>query len=122
MPGRSSSRSRSRPSSASGSRRLRTPRDRLPTPRFPLARTLVTMPIMSSTPLTTLPTGADVVAPRKAWLDQPDDDLLAWLAERGQPRMRLRQIQRWIVVGRAESFEQMSDLPKNLREELAREF
>jgi len=80
------------------------------------------MLFMSSITLSLLSTSADGVAPRKAWLDQSDDDLLAWLAAHGQPKMRLRQIQRWIVAGRAESFEQMSDLPKNLRLELDTEF
>jgi 23S rRNA (adenine2503-C2)-methyltransferase len=36
--------------------------------------------------------------------------------------MRARQIRRWIFAGRAESFEQMTDLPHRLRQELAAEF
>lgn len=36
--------------------------------------------------------------------------------------MRARQIRRWLVAGRAESFEQMSDLPLRLRQALATEF
>lgn len=48
--------------------------------------------------------------------------MLAWLDEREQTSLRARQIQRWLVVGRATSFEQMSDLPKRLREELAAAF
>jgi 23S rRNA (adenine2503-C2)-methyltransferase len=55
-------------------------------------------------------------------LDQPEDALRAWLAERGQPPMRGRQIRRWVFAGRAASFEQMSDLPKGLRQELAEAF
>jgi 23S rRNA (adenine2503-C2)-methyltransferase len=55
-------------------------------------------------------------------LDLPADDLRDWLQERGQPPMRARQILRWIVAGRAESFEQMTDLPLSLRRELAAEF
>src|SRR5947209_11745532 len=45
--------------------------------------------------------------------------LVAWLAERGQPPLRARQIRRWVVAGRAESFAQMTDLPRGLRDELA---
>jgi 23S rRNA (adenine2503-C2)-methyltransferase len=36
--------------------------------------------------------------------------------------MRGRQVRRWIVQGRAESFDEMSDLPRNLRAELTKEF
>jgi len=36
--------------------------------------------------------------------------------------MRARQIRRWVMGGRAESFDQMSDLPKGLRIELAEHF
>jgi 23S rRNA (adenine2503-C2)-methyltransferase len=55
-------------------------------------------------------------------LDVSGEELRAWLAERGQPGMRGKQIRRWILEGRAESFEQMSDLPKELRPELAAHF
>src|ERR1051326_4524591 len=51
----------------------------------------------------------------QAILDVAPSELTAWLAERGQPRMRLKQIRRWLVLGRAESFEQMTDLPQSLR-------
>jgi 23S rRNA (adenine2503-C2)-methyltransferase len=47
------------------------------------------------------------------------DELLAWLAARGQPPLRARQVRRWVVAGRAESFDQMTDLPRPLRAELA---
>src|SRR5262245_31548784 len=58
----------------------------------------------------------------RAWLDTPADELRAWLAERGQPPMRLRQIHRWLFAGRADSFARMTDLPLGLRDELADEF
>src|SRR5262249_44714420 len=45
--------------------------------------------------------------------------LVDWLATRGQPPLRAKQIRRWIVAGRAESFDAMSDLPLTLRAELA---
>src|SRR5580698_2441288 len=55
---------------------------------------------------------------RRAWLDVPKDDIAAWLAERGQPAMRARQIWRWLFAGRAETFAAMTDLPAALRREL----
>jgi 23S rRNA (adenine2503-C2)-methyltransferase len=60
-------------------------------------------------------------APRPL-LDVPAEELRAWLAERGAPPMRLRQIRRWLLAGGAESFERMTDLPKPLRKELAAAF
>jgi 23S rRNA (adenine2503-C2)-methyltransferase len=52
-------------------------------------------------------------------LDVPLEALRAWLAERQQPPMRVGQIRRQILANRATSFEEMSDLPKDLRTELA---
>ncbi|HEV3146426.1 MAG TPA: 23S rRNA (adenine(2503)-C(2))-methyltransferase RlmN [Gemmataceae bacterium] len=57
-----------------------------------------------------------------AVLDQSADAVRAWLAAHDQPAWREKQIRRWIVANRAESFEQMSDLPKDLRPELAKAF
>jgi 23S rRNA (adenine2503-C2)-methyltransferase len=48
--------------------------------------------------------------------------LKTWLAERGQPAFRAAQIRKWVFDSRAESFEAMSDLPKQLRADLAAEF
>jgi 23S rRNA (adenine2503-C2)-methyltransferase len=59
-----------------------------------------------------------VLAPR-AILDAPDAALHDWLAERRQPPLRVRQIRRWIIAGRAESFAAMTDLPLELRYDLA---
>ena len=67
-----------------------------------------------------LPTTASTPLP--ALLDQSADDLKRWLAERGEPPMRAGQIRRWVLQGRATAFDQMSDLPKRLREELAAAF
>jgi 23S rRNA (adenine2503-C2)-methyltransferase len=36
--------------------------------------------------------------------------------------MRAKQIRRWLIVGRAESFDQMTDLPLTLRQSLAAQF
>jgi 23S rRNA (adenine2503-C2)-methyltransferase len=45
-----------------------------------------------------------------------------WLGVHDQPPMRARQIRRWLFQGRAESFEQMTDLPRDLRNALAAAF
>ncbi len=59
---------------------------------------------------------------KPAILDQSPEQLREWLAERGEPPMRAKQIRRWILQSRAEQFEQMTDLPKGLRTELAEHF
>jgi 23S rRNA (adenine2503-C2)-methyltransferase len=48
--------------------------------------------------------------------------LPAWLAERGHAAYRAAQIRTWLFGGRVESFEEMTNLPKPLREQLAQEF
>jgi 23S rRNA (adenine2503-C2)-methyltransferase len=57
-----------------------------------------------------------------ALLDLKRDDLLAWLAARCQPALRARQIYRWLLARRAESFAEMTDLPLNLRQALVADF
>ena len=57
-----------------------------------------------------------------ALLDQSPDALRAWFADRGQPALRVKQVRRWVLAGRAESFDQMSDLPRELRAALANHF
>ncbi len=61
-------------------------------------------------------------APRRGLLELSSEELLAWLGQRGQPALRARQLRRWALAGRATSFEQMTDLPLRLREELAADF
>jgi 23S rRNA (adenine2503-C2)-methyltransferase len=58
----------------------------------------------------------------RALLDLTTEELRDWLQGQEAPPMRARQIRRWLVAGRAESFEQMSDLPLRLRQALAAEF
>jgi len=55
-------------------------------------------------------------------LDVTESQLRTWLAECGQPGYRAAQIRKWIFAHRVDSFEEMSDLPKSLRKELAEEF
>ncbi len=79
-----------------------------------------------SAPLPLLASGAPESAaplpPKPGILDVPVDTLRAWLQERGQPPMRVGQIRRQVLAGRATTFEAMSDLPKQLRAELAESF
>jgi 23S rRNA (adenine2503-C2)-methyltransferase len=49
----------------------------------------------------------------------PAPELARWLAERGHPAYRARQIGQWIYQRRAVEFAQMTDLPRPLREALA---
>ncbi|HVS37341.1 MAG TPA: 23S rRNA (adenine(2503)-C(2))-methyltransferase RlmN, partial [Gemmataceae bacterium] len=69
-----------------------------------------------------LPTLNPPPAVHRGLLELSRDELLAWLQAHGQPPLRARQLRRWIVVGRAASFDQMTDLPRGLREQLADEF
>jgi 23S rRNA (adenine2503-C2)-methyltransferase len=55
-------------------------------------------------------------------LDQSPDALRDWLATHRQPPMRVKQIRRWMLHSRAESFEAMSDLPRDLRGKLTESF
>jgi 23S rRNA (adenine2503-C2)-methyltransferase len=55
-------------------------------------------------------------------LDTTDDELKQWLEERGLPKYRAAQIRKWVYEKRAASFDEMTDLPRELRERLAAEF
>ena len=55
-------------------------------------------------------------------LDVPRETMRAWLEEHHEPPMRVNQIRRQILANRATTFEEMSDLPKNLRAELTAHF
>src|SRR5437016_2237873 len=59
---------------------------------------------------------------RPGLLDVAREELAAWLVAHQEPPLRARQLRRWLVVGRAESFECMTDLPQNLRRALAADF
>lgn len=55
-------------------------------------------------------------------LSMTPEELGQWLETRGEPRYRLRQVLHWIFTQPVESFDQMTDIPKTLRRELARAF
>ena len=58
----------------------------------------------------------------RPFLDEPREELETWFRDREQAAMRARQIRRWLLSGRAESFDQMTDLPQDLRTTLGAEF
>jgi 23S rRNA (adenine2503-C2)-methyltransferase len=58
----------------------------------------------------------------RPFLELSVHEAAAWLEERGDPPMRVRQIRQWLFNRRAESFDAMTDLPLTLRAGLARDF
>src|SRR4051795_7271916 len=44
----------------------------------------------------------------RAFLDVPQAELLDWLRARGEKPLRARQVRRWLLAGRAESFDRMT--------------
>jgi 23S rRNA (adenine2503-C2)-methyltransferase len=64
----------------------------------------------------------ETTASRRALLRASDAELKEWFSARQEPPMRVRQLRRWLFAGRAAAFEQMTDLPRRLREELAHDF
>src|SRR5262245_42695853 len=70
-----------------------------------------------------MPSALKVIsAPLPGVLDHSPDHWRIWLAAHGERPMRAGQVRQWILARRAESFEQMSDLPKPLRAELGESF
>jgi 23S rRNA (adenine2503-C2)-methyltransferase len=53
---------------------------------------------------------------------EPDAPLELWLRDRDLPAWRAKAIRRWLFASRVESFDEMTDLPKGLRDDLAGEF
>ncbi|MDH3402068.1 MAG: 23S rRNA (adenine(2503)-C(2))-methyltransferase RlmN [Acidobacteriota bacterium] len=59
---------------------------------------------------------------RRFLLDEPEDALVSWLAERGRPGFHARQVRDWVFERRVFSFAGMTDLPGDLRAELGGAF
>lgn len=55
-------------------------------------------------------------------LDQTSEQLRDWLAQRHLPAYRAAQIRRWLFAERADGFDQMTDLARPLRSQLAEAF
>ncbi len=71
---------------------------------------------------TNAPVETTAVTAKRHLLDLSLDDLREWLTEQGQKPFRAKQIFSWIYDKRVGSFEQMTDLPKSLRERLIAAF
>ncbi|MFO0975417.1 MAG: 23S rRNA (adenine(2503)-C(2))-methyltransferase RlmN [Planctomycetaceae bacterium] len=70
----------------------------------------------------TLPLLSQSTSGLRAILELPDAELVQWLEGIGQPAFRAKQIRRWLIQRRITSFEQMSDLPGSLRQQLSASF
>jgi 23S rRNA (adenine2503-C2)-methyltransferase len=55
-------------------------------------------------------------------LEQTSDELRDWLLQNNLPAYRAGQIRKWLFQKRAASFDEMTDLPAALREQLAQTF
>jgi 23S rRNA (adenine2503-C2)-methyltransferase len=55
-------------------------------------------------------------------LDASSSELREWMVGHGHPAYRVRQVLDWVIRRRVESFDQMSDIPKGLRQSLANEW
>jgi len=69
-----------------------------------------------------LPPGPLRGSARQAVLNLSDEDWKTWLQSQSQPPMRARQVRRWLIAGRARDFNQMTDLPRGLRDRLEADF
>ncbi len=58
---------------------------------------------------------------RKSVYDFTLDELTAWMEEHGQPAFRARQVFRWLYHNLAASYDEMTVLPRDLRDILAAE-
>ncbi|MFN3189585.1 MAG: 23S rRNA (adenine(2503)-C(2))-methyltransferase RlmN [Aureliella sp.] len=66
--------------------------------------------------------GAELDPGRPHILDCTEGELRDWVLERGHAKFRAKQIWGWLFERRAQSFEDMTDLPKTLRVELHEAF
>ncbi|MGC8640813.1 MAG: 23S rRNA (adenine(2503)-C(2))-methyltransferase RlmN [Isosphaeraceae bacterium] len=55
---------------------------------------------------------------RQSLLEAPEAELRSWMANHNQPAYRVRQALEWLIKRRATSFEQMSNIPIALRQQL----
>jgi 23S rRNA (adenine2503-C2)-methyltransferase len=55
-------------------------------------------------------------------LSLSDSELLAWLTAAGEQKFRLKQIRKWMIQRRVQSFDEMTDLSTSLRQKLTAEF
>ena len=55
-------------------------------------------------------------------LETTPAELRDWFAAQGLPAYRAGQVRKWLFAGRADSFDEMTDLPAELRRRLAAEW
>lgn len=67
-----------------------------------------------------MPTGCDIMKP--LIYDLTYEQLQEWIKEQGEPVFRADQIMDWLYAKRVSSFEEMTNLPKPLRKNLAEHF
>ena len=91
------------------------------TPRYRHPPVLKAASPMTSEPALDPVANAAAPEPRRHVLD-PASGLAAWLVQRGQPAWRSGAIRRWLHGRRAESFADMTDLPRGLRGDLEADF
>lgn len=65
---------------------------------------------------------AIMTTPLSKILDLTPAELTDWIVAHDWPKFRTGQLRRWLFRRRATTFEQMTDLPQKLREQLAAEF
>jgi 23S rRNA (adenine2503-C2)-methyltransferase len=65
---------------------------------------------------------ASFLESRRGLLELSPQELLDWLAQRGEKPWRARQLRHWLLGRGAESFDEMTDLPLSLRQGLAESF
>jgi 23S rRNA (adenine2503-C2)-methyltransferase len=82
---------------------------------MPVEDTLPVIPVMADVPVGGQSAGRPHIL-------EPTVDLAAFVAAARQPAWRARVIHRWLYGRRAESFADMTDLPKDLRERLTAGF
>lgn len=63
-----------------------------------------------------------VIQSKTSILEETEESMVDWLGERGFPKYRAKQVLSWIYQRRVDSFQDMSDLPKSLRNDLDAEF
>lgn len=59
---------------------------------------------------------------KQSILERTPQQICGWLVEHKQPKFRAAQIRKWLFEKRADSFDDMTDLPKQLRVDLDAEF
>lgn len=59
---------------------------------------------------------------RRSIFELSPEELVAWCEEHGERPFRAQQIRRWLFQNRGQSFAEMLDLPKEIRQQLDEEF